>query len=266
MVLVLAVGACGSPDARTGPTSPSRAPLTTPTAAPPTVGTTTATTTTTSPVPSTAPVPAGPAIQVRGGDGSRREVALTFDAGSDAGSTERILGILAAHGVHATFGITGRFAERTPELVRRIGRAGHVVMNHTYDHPSFTGFSTRTAPLSEADRLESLERADAAIAPLLGQSTRPWFRPPYGDTDASVDALLGRAGYHYDVLWTVDSLGWQGLAPAAVVERCLTRAAPGAIYLFHVGSASTDVEALDAVIRGLRDQGYAFVTVAGLVA
>jgi len=202
---------------------------------------------------------------VRGGDGSRREIALTFDAGSDAGSTARILDVLAVRDLDATFGITGRFAERNPELVRRIGAEGHVVMNHTYDHQSFTGYSTGAAALGEPERLEELQRADAVISPLIGRSTQPWFRPPYGDTDAGVDDLLGRAGYRYDVLWTIDSLGWQGSPVDAVVDRCLTRAAPGAIYLFHVGSASTDVDALERVIDGLQEQDYTFVTVAQLL-
>ncbi|HEX5616050.1 MAG TPA: polysaccharide deacetylase family protein [Acidimicrobiia bacterium] len=202
---------------------------------------------------------------MRGGDGSRREVALTFDAGSDAGSTARILDVLAARDVDATFGITGRFAERNPDLVRRIAADGHVVMNHTYDHASFTGYSTGAGALSEGERLDELRRADAVIGPLIGRSTQPWFRPPYGDTDAGVDELLGRAGYRYDVLWTIDSLGWQGSPVDDVVDRCLTRAAPGAIYLFHVGSASTDVDALERVIDGLRADGYAFVTVAQMV-
>lgn len=252
---VLVASACGSdvePSSTTRVTAASTTTTTT------TVATTTTTSTTTT-------VPTGPAVQVRGGDGSRREVALTFDAGSDAGATARILDVLGASEVAATFGITGRFAERNPELVRRIAADGHVVMNHSYDHRSFTGFSTDQPPLAPAERVAELADADAAIAPLLGHSTRPWFRPPYGDTDAGVDALLGAEGYRYDVLWTVDSLGWQGLAPPAVVERCLDGAAPGAIFLFHVGAASTDVEALPAILGGLRSQGYAFVTVAELL-
>ena len=68
----------------------------------------------------------------------------------------------------------------------------------------------------------------------------PWFRPPYGDEDASVRADVGSAGYRYELMWTVDSLGWKGGASSEVVQRCLSRAEPGAIYLVHVGSASTD--------------------------
>jgi peptidoglycan-N-acetylglucosamine deacetylase len=65
----------------------------------------------------------------------------------------------------------------------------------------------------------------------------------------------------YDVLWTVDSLGWKGTAPAVVVARCLAGAGNGVIYLFHVGTASTDADALQAVIDGLRARGLSIGTV-----
>jgi hypothetical protein len=55
----------------------------------------------------------------------------------------------------------------------------------------------------------------------------------------------------------VDSLGWNGLPADQIVERCLSLAEPGAIYVFHVGSASQDAAALQAVIDGLRTRGYA---------
>ncbi len=192
-------------------------------------------------------------------------VALTFDAGSDTGFAGEILDVLDRNGVPATFGITGRWAAANPDLVRRMAAAGHVVMNHTYDHRSFTGTSARPALLSPEERRADVERTDDVIRALTGRTTRPWFRPPYGDYDASVNAVVGALGYRFNVLWTVDSLGWQGLSPAAITTRCLERTVPGAILLFHVGAASHDAAALPAIITGLRQSGYAFGTVADLV-
>ena len=70
---------------------------------------------------------------------------------------------------------------------------------------------------------------------------------------------VGLRGYSSNVLWTVDSRGWMGLAAAAIAQRCLSLAEPGAIYVFHVGAASQDAQALPAIISGLRAQGYEFV-------
>jgi peptidoglycan/xylan/chitin deacetylase (PgdA/CDA1 family) len=193
-------------------------------------------------------------------------VALTFDAGSDAGYTNQILDTLAANGIHASFGLTGRWVDQNPGLARRIASEGHLLVNHSYDHPSFTGRSTDGVPLSAAARGDQLARAEASIRAATGRSSIPWFRPPYGDYDDSVLVDVGARGYRYIVLWSVDSLGWKGASRQQIVERCLTNAAPGTIFLFHVGSASQDGPALQSVIDGLRARGYAFATVAGVVA
>lgn len=206
-----------------------------------------------------------PAAAVRRGDATRRVVALTFDAGSDLGFTSQILDVLDQAAIKASFGITGAWAEQHPEQVRRMAAAGHVVINHSYDHRSYTGVSATPALVSAADRRADIERAEAVIRGITGTTTRPWYRSPYGDYDASVNALLGSLGYRYNVLWTVDSLGWQGLSAGAITARCLDGAVPGAILLFHVGSQSQDAAALPAVIAGLRQAGYGFGTVADVV-
>ena len=180
---------------------------------------------------------------VRHGNEHRRWIALTFDAGSDTGNTTTILDLLAARRLHATFSLTGAWARANAALARRIVRDGHTVVNHTDTHRSFTGFSTGTAPLSAAERVAELERADASIVAATGRSTRPWFRPPYGDIDPATVTDVARAGYRYVLLWTVDSLGWKGLAASDVAARCLNGATPGGILLLHVGSASTDARA-----------------------
>lgn len=232
------------------------------TGAPSTVAPTTAAPTTAAP---TTVAPAGPAVEVRRGPTDQRAVALTFDAGSDTGHTARILDVLAAEGVPASFGLTGRWVEDNPALVRRMAAEGHVLVNHSYDHPSFTGFSTGLPPLSTAQRQDQLRRAEDAIVAAAGEAARPWFRPPYGDTDAGVLADVGAVGYRWSAMWTVDSLGWRGIPAAEIVDRCLQRAEPGAIYLFHVGSASADADALPAIIAGLRSAGYGFRTLDGLI-
>lgn len=269
----------GEPDSTvTGPPFPPGA-TTTAAPTPKAPGRTSTTAPATTPAPTTAlpsppataspgtPAPApGPAIVVYRGDPSRRAVALTFDAGSDAGHAGEILDILAANRITATFGITGTFAESYPEVVARVARAGHQIVNHSDDHPSFTGFSTGTAPLPTAERTAQLQRAEAAIRAAAGVGSGGWFRPPYGDIDDSVERDAVAAGWPTLLMWTVDSLGWKGIGADAVVARCLDRAEPGAIYLFHVGRDADDAAALQRVVDGLRAAGYGFDTAAGLIA
>jgi peptidoglycan/xylan/chitin deacetylase (PgdA/CDA1 family) len=189
-------------------------------------------------------------------------VALTFDAGSDLGYANDILDTLSELGVAASFGITGSFAEDHPDVVRRMANEGHVVMNHSYDHPSFTGVSSSDVVLTTADRQAELQLADSVIAPLIGHSTTPFWRPPFGDYDDSVLGDVGAIGYGTTVRWTIDSLGWKGLTVAEIVDRITERLEPGAIVAMHVGSQSQDGPALATVITELRDLGYSFTTIA----
>jgi peptidoglycan/xylan/chitin deacetylase (PgdA/CDA1 family) len=191
-------------------------------------------------------------------------VALTFDAGADRGYAEDILDLLADQHVPASFGITGQWARANPDLVRRMATDGHLVINHTLDHRSFTGLSDSRGGLSPAARRAELEDADTIIAPLIGHSTRPWYRLPYGDADGHVASDLGSAGYTRQVGWTVDSLGWRGLSGPEILARCLKMAAPRAIYVLHVGRASHDGQALPALVQGLRERGYDFARVDAL--
>jgi peptidoglycan-N-acetylglucosamine deacetylase len=150
-------------------------------------------------------------------------------------------------------------------LVRRVASAGHHLINHSQSHPSFTGFSTSSKPLTTAQRQAELAAADDVISALTGSTTKPWFRPPYGDLDNGVAQYAAATGYPMIAMWTVDSLGWKSTPASQVVERCLSRLEPGAIYLFHVGSASTDASALADIIAGVTSAGYEIVSVADIM-
>ncbi len=213
----------------------------------------------------TSPPPAADVITIRRADTTEKIVALTFDAGSDRGFAAEILDTLKANGIHATFGMTGVWAEQNPDLVRRMVDEGHQLVNHTYDHASWTGYSTGKPPLSSAERANELAKTEAVVEQIAGYDMRPYFRPPYGDYDDSVLADLLANGYTVNVMWTVDSLGWNGLSAPEIVRRVIDGTVPGAIHLFHVGAASADAEALPEIISQLRDRGYRFVTIEQMV-
>jgi peptidoglycan/xylan/chitin deacetylase (PgdA/CDA1 family) len=203
---------------------------------------------------------------MRRGNPDRMAVAFSFDAGSDAGYAQLILDTLAANGIRASFGMTGHWAEQNPDLVQRMVGEGHHLINHTYDHSSMTGASTGKRPLTREERWWQLDNTEEIIAGLTGATTKPFFRPAYGAYDASVNEDVGARGYAYNVMWTVDSRGWMRWSAGAITQQCLELAEPGAIYVFHVGSASQDGPALQGIIDGLRARGYAIGTVPDVMA
>ncbi len=54
----------------------------------------------------------------------------------------------------ATFFLVGRLCQQRPDIAREVVKAGHVVGNHTFTHPSLTFKGSRevTAQLSDCER------------------------------------------------------------------------------------------------------------------
>jgi peptidoglycan/xylan/chitin deacetylase (PgdA/CDA1 family) len=200
------------------------------------------------------------------GNTSRRRIALTFDAGSDLGYTEDILQILERYGIRASFGITGSWIKAHSDYAAWIAADGHQLLNHTLNHLSYTGASTGGGAISPAKRLAQIQANESLLWNYAGVGSRPYWRPPYGDYNTSVLRDVGALGYGKTVLWTIDTLGWNGYSADQIYQRVIGRAGNGAIVLMHVGSDSADGVALERIIKSLRGSGYGFGTLADVVA
>ena len=211
-----------------------------------------------------APAPDGSGMSqiIEGGSNGRLEVALTFDAGADTGYAPQILDYLRDEGIKATFGMTGQWAEMNPDLVQRMVNEGHQLINHTWDHGSLTGANTGMPPLTPEQVTQQLSSTEELVRNLTGYEMRPYFRPPYGDYDATSLGYLYENGYYLTIWWTCDSHGWAGWGSQEIIDYCTTNLAEDEILLLHVGAAAAgDFEALPGLIQFFRDNGYAFVTV-----
>ena len=76
------------------------------------------------------------------------EVVLTFDDGPGP-QTGRLLDILRAEGVRATFFLIVRNAQAQPGLVRRMVADGHCIAHHTLSHPWTLRERSFTAGIAE---------------------------------------------------------------------------------------------------------------------
>ncbi|GAA2086273.1 polysaccharide deacetylase family protein [Kitasatospora saccharophila] len=172
-------------------------------------------------------------------------LALTFDDGPHPDSTPELIDALTAAGHRATFFLCGAQAERHPELVRALDRAGMAIANHTWSHPSLPGLS----PSAVRDEIHSTNRV---LAELTG---RPpvLFRPPYGATSPEIGRIAADAGLT-ETLWDVDPRDWDGTEPAEIVA-VLTTARPGDTVLLHDHGNRNTVTALPAVLAALTVRG-----------
>jgi peptidoglycan/xylan/chitin deacetylase (PgdA/CDA1 family) len=177
-----------------------------------------------------------------------------------------IVSWLIEHEVRATIFPTGKQATEHPqgraamELVRDHPELFELA-NHSWDHPAFT-------ELSAAEMRDQLDRSEAALSTLIGRTSRPWFRPPYGAWNAEVRAGVGAAGWSTIVMWDIDTIDWRptsdgGPTARDIEAKVLANAQGGSIVLMHLGGWNT-LEALPGLLDGLREQGLRPVTLSEL--
>lgn len=187
-------------------------------------------------------------------------VALTFDDGPHPIFTPELLRVLGKYNVKATFFMIGRRMDAYPRTVEAVVKAGHVIANHTYDHPKNIELEPRNELVRELDMCERvIERFTGKRAQL--------FRPPKGLVDGRVLSVVSEEGYT-TILWTVCADHHDAPTPDLMARRVTDRVRPGDIVLAHDGRFPTrwkDVTAAQLIIVSLRKQGYRFVTVPELL-
>jgi peptidoglycan/xylan/chitin deacetylase (PgdA/CDA1 family) len=183
-------------------------------------------------------------------------IAMTFDDGPHATLTPKLLDLLAAHHIKATFFLIGQNVVDHPEIVQRAIREGHEVGNHSWSHPNLGKMS------DDAVRRE-LRRTDEAIQNATGK--RPTImRPPYGSMTARQKRWIHEE-FGYDIiLWDVDPLDWKEPGPTTVCNRILKETRPGSIVLSHDIHRGT-IEAMPATLEQLEAKHFKFVTVSELI-
>lgn len=184
-------------------------------------------------------------------------VALTFDDGPHATNTPRLLDILRARNVKATFYVIGRSVDANPGILRRTVAEGHEIGNHTYTHPNLS-------KLSSAAVNAEITKCDDAIMRAAGIRPKT-LRPPYGALLQNQRQMIQSTYGYPTIMWSVDPLDWKRPGPGVVTSRILSGTNNGAIILVHDLHASS-VDAMPATIDSLLRKGYRFVTVSQLIA
>jgi len=195
-----------------------------------------------------AAIPEGAVFEVPAAEGMA-SFAINVDWGEE--HIPALLELLRILDVRVTFFVTGRWAQRHPDLLRQMADAGHEIGNHglSHAHPKQLTQSELTAHI--VDNQEILDR-------LTGGRAVKLYAPPYGEWDARIVSRARELGYQ-TVLWTVDTIDWQDPTPETIVRRVEQKLAAGHIVLMH--PRPNTLEALPDLVRAGRQKGLRLVPV-----
>ncbi|HWP24904.1 MAG TPA: polysaccharide deacetylase family protein [Xanthobacteraceae bacterium] len=186
-----------------------------------------------------------------------KELVLTFDDGPLPPYTNRVLDILAAECVRATFFVVGRMARAYPKLVQRIYAEGHTVGTHSETHPGHFNEMPITRMQTE------VEDGIASAAAALGSAgaVAPFFRIPGLRRGKAVETYLRERGL---MVWSADfpADDWRHISASEIVNVALRRleAKRRGILLLHDIQPATAL-ALPELLRELKSRGYRIVHV-----
>ena len=185
------------------------------------------------------------------GEGSENCLYLTFDEGYENGYTGQILDVLKEKQVPAAFFVTGPYLRTETELVERMVNEGHIVGNHSVNHPSLPD-------LSEEEIERELYDLDLMFYERYGKHMK-YLRPPRGEYSTRVLDITNKMGY-VSVFWSAAYVDWktdQQQGKAHALDSMLPQLHNGAVILLHAVSAD-NAAAMGDLIDSARAAGYTF--------
>ena len=185
-------------------------------------------------------------------DTAPKTLYLTFDEGYENGYTAKILDVLKQYDVPAAFFITGPYLKKEEALVKRMAEEGHIVGNHTVNHPSMP-------EVKDIEKLKNeITELSKSFEELTGQKMQ-YFRPPMGEYSERTLALTQDLKMT-TVFWSFAYKDWDTKAQRGTeyaYEQIMAGVHDGAILLLHAVSKDNS-EVLGQVICDLKEQGYRF--------
>jgi peptidoglycan/xylan/chitin deacetylase (PgdA/CDA1 family) len=173
----------------------------------------------------------------------RREIALTIDDGPDPDVTPRVLDLLDAANVKASFFCIGHIAERHPALCREIVQRGHRVENHGHAH------SNAFSLFGPARMRRDIALAQNTLTRITGQAPR-FFRATAGLRNPFLDPVLHGLGLSL-ATWTRRAYDTRTGDPERVFQRLAARIEAGDIVLMHDGHSARTPEGEPVILAVL---------------
>ncbi|WP_078382521.1 polysaccharide deacetylase family sporulation protein PdaB [Sutcliffiella halmapala] len=192
------------------------------------------------------------------GEGKIKEVALSFDISWGDEKALPILDTLKENNVvGVTFFLSASWAERHPEIVKRIVEDGHEIGSMGYAYENYKDLEDLKM---KRDILKSLE-----VFEKLGVKEVSLLRPPKGDFDKRVLKIANSLGFTI-VHWSIDSHDLINPGKEIIVDNVTKHISNGDIVLLHASDSAKQTEdALPEIIQHIKNKGLEISSVTELI-
>lgn len=187
-------------------------------------------------------------------------IYLTFDEGLNNTQAEKNLDTLKKHNIKGTFFVTKGFIEANTDIVKRMVNEGHVVGNHTYNHPNMA----QTAEENPEQFIKELAITEDTFKNLVGTEMDKVLRFPEGTFSECAMDYANEMDYKC-IFWSFAYKDWNAEwnDKDYALDWMKTYSHNGAIYLLH-GVNKANADALDEFITYMDSEGYRFDVVTNL--
>lgn len=188
------------------------------------------------------------------GSRTANAVSLTFDDGPDPETTPALVKLLDKYRVKAAFFVTGKKAEKHPEIIRQILGSGHLIGNHTYSHDIW--IMLKPAKILEAEIAKAQKIFEKSeIQPAA-------FRPPAGIVNPALKSILEK--YRMDcVLYSCRGPDMGNRRINGLAKRIARKIRPGDIVLLHDGCPETKrfkpdvwIKEIEEILKVIEKKGF----------
>ncbi len=184
-------------------------------------------------------------------------VYITMDTGENCNSNlNKIMNVAKSKNVKITFFLTGGYISSYPSMVKRMVNEGHIVANHTYNHPNLPKYLDSNG--YTAFKKEITDTA-AAYKNVTGNTMIKLLRPPEGAYSEKIMDITKKMGYRL-AFWSFAYQDWiSDNQPTHdyALNKILGQLHPGSVILLHPKS-NTNTAIFSEMIDKMKSRGYSF--------
>lgn len=185
----------------------------------------------------------------------RKKVAISINCSENAENISGIIDSLSKMKAKATFYITGEWAQKYPDEVKKIINNGNEIGNLSYHY-------TNLKKKKKEEIREEISKCTEQIEKITNKKITT-FRAPYGEIDNTI-VEEAKAQNLITVQWNIDSLDYNGLNSEEMCGRINDGLMPGSIILLHNTGKYTN-NSIEDIIHNLQQQQYEVCTVSELI-